>query len=339
MSIATNSRHEAISSPQVPASGASGAADVVGAAGVVGVVGAAPQGWSKRTTNIVRALGAAAAVGIAATVWLGLFVTPPGATMGNLVRLVYVHPAVAWIALYVAFGIAGAASVLWLWPRTRNSFFDRLAASAMEVGTVFTGLTLVTGSIWGKTTWGVWWAWDARLTSTALLFVLQLGYLALRRVPADHEARARRSAVAALVAAVDVPIVHFSVIWWRTLHQQATVLTPTLNVTIYGSMAWTMLLGFVAFTLLFVWMLAIRMRSAALEEYIEGEGLDAALEERWAEATIDNPFDRTPDNPFDRTPDNPFDKVPDKPARGAGEVIPVGAAASFDAGAETRRDQ
>lgn len=245
-----------------------------------------PGSWSRRTTWVVRSVGLAAFVGVAATVWLGLWVTPPGKTMGNLVRLVYVHPAVAWIALYVAFGTVGIASALWLWPRTRSSFFDRLAASAMEVGTVFTGLTLVTGSIWGRTTWGVWWAWDARLTSTALLFVLQLGYLALRRIPSEPDTRARRSAVAALVSALDVPIVHFSVLWWRTLHQQATVLTPTLSVKIYGSMAWTMLLGFVAFTLLFFWMLAIRMRSAAIEDYLDEAGLDSVLEERWAEGGV-----------------------------------------------------
>ena len=92
---------------------------------------------------------------------------------------------------------------------------------------VFNALTLVTGSLWGRPTWGVWWTWDARLTSTALLLVLFLGYLALRRVPADPEVRAKRCAVAALVAFVDVPIVHFSVVWWQTLHQGATVLNPT----------------------------------------------------------------------------------------------------------------
>lgn len=238
-----------------------------------------------RPSKLVRYVGLSSVVSLAATAWLGLWVTPPDVHQGNLVRLVYVHPAVAWIALYVAFGTVGVASVLWLWPRTRSSFFDRLAASAMEIGTVFTGLTLVTGSIWGKPTWGVWWAWDARLTSTALLFVLQLGYLALRRVPSDPESRARRSAVAALVAALDVPIVHFSVLWWRTLHQKATVLTPTLSPKIHGIMAWTLLLGFVAFTLVFFWMLAVRMRSASIEDYLDDEGMDAALEERWAEGS------------------------------------------------------
>ncbi len=220
---------------------------------------------------------------LAATVWLGLWITPPDKKQGQFVRLVYIHPPLAWVALYLAFGTAAVASVLWLWPRTRNRFWDNLAAAAMEVGTVFTALTLVTGSIWGRTTWGVWWAWDARLTSTALLLVLQLGYLALRRVPGDAQARARRCAVGAVIAGVDVPIVHFSVDWWRTLHQGATVLNPDLSPTIHGIMAWTLLLGFVAVTLVFVWMLMVRYRIQVLAERLEGAELDIALHERWAE--------------------------------------------------------
>ena len=130
----------------------------------------------------------------------------------------------AWVALYLAFGLAAVSSLLYLWPRTRSLFWDRLAAAAVEVGVVFNVCTLVSGSIWGKPTWGVWWAWDARLTLTAVLLVLFLGYLALRRVPAEPEVRARRSAFVALFAAIDIPLVHFSVDWWNTLHQGATVL-------------------------------------------------------------------------------------------------------------------
>jgi heme exporter protein C len=241
--------------------------------------------WSPATTWVVRALGAAAALSLAATLWLGLWVTPPDQTQHDLVRLVYVHPPIAWVALYLAFGVAAVSSVLWLWPRTRSRFWDRLAVSAVEVGAVFTALTLVTGSIWGRPTWGVWWAWDARLTSTALLLVLLLGYLAVRRVPADPDARARRSAVVALVAVVDVPIVHFSVNWWHTLHQDATVLNANLSPTIHGSMAWTLLLGFVAFTLLFAWMLVLRYRVEVLSELLHESELDLALHERWAEGT------------------------------------------------------
>jgi heme exporter protein C len=232
----------------------------------------------------LRLLGASAFVSVGLTVWLGLWVTPPDKVMHNFVRLVYVHPPIAWVALYLAFGIAAIPSALWLWPRTRSAFFDRLAVSSMEVGTVFTVLTLLTGSIWGRTTWGVWWAWDARLTSTALLLVLQLGYLTLRRVPGDADARARRCAIAALVAAVDVPIVVFSVEWWHTLHQGATVFNSNLSPTIHGAMAWTLLLGFMAFTLVFAWMLVIRYRVQVLADGLEGSDLDLALRERWSEA-------------------------------------------------------
>jgi heme exporter protein C len=245
----------------------------------------APLVQSSRARWTVRIIGITAAVATALTVWLGLWVTPPDATQGDLVRLVYIHPGVAWVALYLAFGLAAVSSLLYLWPRTRSLFWDRLAAAAVEVGVVFNVCTLVSGSIWGKPTWGVWWAWDARLTSTAVLLVLYLGYLALRRVPAEPEVRAKRSAFVALFASVDVPIVHFSVLWWRTLHQGATVLNPNLSPTIHGSMAWTLLLGFVALTLAFVWMLLVRYRIGVLEDWLGRGELDIALLERRAEGT------------------------------------------------------
>lgn len=233
--------------------------------------------------RLVTVTAAAALVATAVTVWLGMWVTPPDRVQGNLVRLVYLHPPVAWVALYLAFGSAALCSVLYLWRRTRSLFWDRLAASSVEVGVVFNALTLVTGSIWGRPTWGVWWTWDARLTSTALLLVLFLGYLALRRVPAEPEVRAKRCAVAALVAFVDVPIVHFSVSWWQTLHQGATVLNANLSPTIHGSMAWTLLLGFVAFSLVFVWMVSVRYRIEVLRDHVGDQDLELSLAERHAE--------------------------------------------------------
>lgn len=235
---------------------------------------------------VLRWIGLAALVAEAATVWLGLWVTPPSVVQGTLVRLLYIHPPVAWVALYAAFGLAALSSLLYLWRRTRSFFWDRLAAAAVEVGVVFNALTLVTGSLWGRPTWGVWWTWTARLTSTALLLVLFLGYLALRRVPADPDVRARRCAVAALVAFVDVPIVHFSVDWWQTLHQSASVLDPTLTVKIHGSMAWTLLLGFVAMTLVFVWMVAVRYRIEVLRDREGMEELEVSLAERRAEGEM-----------------------------------------------------
>jgi len=242
-----------------------------------------PPELSARSRTTERVIGTLALVGTACTVWLGLWVTPPDRTQGDLVRLVYVHPGVAWVALYLAFGLAAVSSVLYLWPRTRSLFWDRLAAASVEVGVVFNVATLVSGSIWGKPTWGVWWAWDARLTLTAVLLVLFLGYLALRRIPAEPEVRARRSAFVALFAVLDVPLVHFSVNWWNTLHQGATVLNPGLTLKIHGSMAWTLLLGFVALTLAFVWMLLVRYRIGVLEDWLDANELDAALAERQAE--------------------------------------------------------
>ena len=246
-----------------------------------------PPARTRRARRIEQAIGLLALAGVVATVVLGLWVTPADQVQGDLVRLVYVHPGVAWVALYAAFGLAAVASLLYLWPRTRSLFWDRLAAASVEVGVAFNICTLVSGSIWGRPTWGVWWVWDARLTSTAVLLVLFLGYLALRRVPAEPEVRAKRSAVLALLAAVNIPIVHFSVLWWRTLHQGATVLNADLSPQIHGSMAWTLLLGFVALTLVFVWMLLVRYRIGVLEDWLEGNELDLALAERRAEAAAD----------------------------------------------------
>ena len=207
---------------------------------------------------------------------------------GNLARLLYIHPPIATVALYWAGGVALAGSLFYLWPRTRSFFWDRLAASAVEVGAVFSALTCVTGSIWGRPAWGVWWAWDARLTSTALLLLLELGYLALRRVPADPAVRARRCAVAALLIALDVPIVHFSVEWWQTLHQTGTVLDPGFHLHVHGSMAWTFLLGFISFSLIFVWLLGVRYRIEVLQD-TGGRPGDGGVPGRTVERGRDEP--------------------------------------------------
>jgi heme exporter protein C len=220
---------------------------------------------------------------LAATIWLGLWVTPPDRVQGDLARLVYVHPAMAWVGLYLSFGTATIASALYLWRRTRSTTMDRVAHCAMEVSLVFIVLTLVTGSIWGRPTWGVWWAWDARLTSTAILGVLALGYLALRRANDDVELRARRSAVFAILAAINVPIIHFSVLWWRTLHQGATVFSPDRSLKIHGLMAWTLLISFVALSLAFAWLVRARYRLEVKREAALGQSLEGVLERRRAE--------------------------------------------------------
>jgi heme exporter protein C len=223
---------------------------------------------------------------LALTIWLGLWVTPPDKVQGNLVRLLYVHPAVAWVALYVSFGTATIASCLYLWKRTRSWDMDRIAHCAMEVSVVFIILTLITGSIWGRPTWGVWWAWDARLTSTAILGVLALGYLALRRANDDPTLRAKRSAVFAIVSAINVPIIHFSVQWWKTLHQGATVFTSNRQLLVHGSMAWTLLISFVGFTLLFFWLLRARYRLEVERDAAYRAAFDEAVSLRQREGVL-----------------------------------------------------
>jgi heme exporter protein C len=233
-----------------------------------------------------RLLGPVTLALLVLTIWLGLWVTPQDRIQGNLVRLLYVHPAVAWVALYVSFGTSVIASCLYLWKRTRSVVMDRIAYCAMEISAVFLALTLITGSIWGRPTWGVWWAWDARLTSTAILLVFALGYLALRRANDDFELRARRSAVFAIIAAINVPIDHFSVDWWHTLHQGASVFTENGNFLVHGSMLVTLFISLFAFTLLFFWLLRARYRLEVRRDERHASSLEDALEQRRREGAV-----------------------------------------------------
>jgi heme exporter protein C len=230
--------------------------------------------------GVTRALGAATLVAIATTAWIGLVVSPPDQTQGELVRLIYVHPAAA-TTCYVGFGLCAVASLAYLWPRTRSRRWDSLAAAAAEVGVIFCVITLITGSIWGRGSWGVWWTWDARLTLTALLLAVFVGYLGLRRTGGDPDARAKRSAVAAVLCALVVPIDHEATTWWQTLHQGNTLLRQ--NPLIHGWQLAGMLVSFVAFGLLFSWLLVHRYRVERLEDRFEDEGFAAAIAERRAE--------------------------------------------------------
>jgi len=226
-----------------------------------------------------RVLGWVTIVALLALVLFGLWGAPADEVQGDAQRVMYLHVPAAWLA-YLAFFVTGLSSVLFLWKRTRSPVWDRLAGASAEIGVLFTALTLVMGSLWGRPVWGVWWAWDARLVSTAVLFFLYLGYLALRRIPGDPVATGKRNAIAALIALVDVPIVHFSVVWWRTLHQQATVFNPELDAKIHGVMALTLWLGVFAFTLLYAYLLDRRYRLAALEADGDQRELDAAIARR-----------------------------------------------------------
>jgi heme exporter protein C len=228
-----------------------------------------------------RVLGLAAVVLLAVTAALALWVSPADAEQGDAMRLLYLHVPAAWLA-YLAFFVTAASSALWLWPRTRAPVWDLLAGASAEVGVVFTGLTLAIGSLWGRPIWGTWWEWDARLTTTAVLFFLYLGYLALRRTADTADARGKRCAIAALIAFADVPIVHFSVTWWQTLHQDATVFNPELDVDIRGTMALTLVLSVLAFTVLYAYLTMLRLRLAELDEGREQRDLERAIAERIA---------------------------------------------------------
>jgi heme exporter protein C len=222
-----------------------------------------------------RVLGGFVAAGLALLAILGLYATPPEVSMGQSVRIMYVHVPSA-IAAYAAFSVTALGSILWLWRRSR--FWDLAAACGAEIGVVFTSLTLATGMLWGKPTWGVYWDWDPRLTTTALLLLLFLGYLAVRATAAEPDARRKRSAVMGLVAFVDVPIVHFSVDWWRSLHQPTSV--RRLDPTIEGLMLFTYAFGVVVFLALAAWWGMHRFRVAWLEEQAEEVALEAAIAER-----------------------------------------------------------
>lgn len=236
----------------------------------------APTSTSSRAT---RVLGALSAVGAVALAVMGLVVTPPDVVQRDAVRLLYVHvPAVTW--MYVAVFACAGASAMWL--RKRSDGWDTLAAASAEIAVILTGLGLVTGMVWGRPTWGVYWVWDARLTSTAILFVLLLGYQALRRYPAEPESRSRMSAVLGLLLVPNAAIVHYSVDWWRGLHQDATV--SKLDVSIEGSMLFTLFLGFAVMGIVCVWLLIHRFRVAWLERQAERHHLDAALADRRADA-------------------------------------------------------
>jgi len=197
--------------------------------------------------------------------FVAILLAPTDGLQGVLQRLMYAHVPAAWLA-YLAFALTLVASIGWL--RTRAERWDHLAVGAVEVGVFFTGLALVLGSVWGKPVWGVWWTWDARLVTTALLFLVYSGYLALRRGIDDPRLRADRAAVLGIVAFVQVPIVHFSVVWWRTLHQPPTVLRPG-HPTMDHTMLAVLLLNVAAYSAVFVTLLRRRIDLARGERALE----------------------------------------------------------------------
>jgi heme exporter protein C len=229
-------------------------------------------------------LGAAAAGMLALGLVWSLVLAPPDYQQGESVRIMFIHVPAAWMALSVYLFVALASAVALVW---RHPLAEIAAQEAAPVGAAFTLVCLATGSLWGRPMWGAWWVWDARLTSVLVLFFLYLGYIALVNAFDDAGRGARAGSLLALVGSVNLPIIKFSVDWWNTLHQPASVVRwggPTIAL----SMLLPLLVMATAFMLLFAWLLLLRMRAALSEKKAQalrlygqpaarGETRDAAI--------------------------------------------------------------
>ena len=216
------------------------------------------------TVNAI--LGWITAVLMVLSLYAVFIYAPIERTQGAPQKIFYFHVPLAWDA-YVAFFCTLVGSVAYL--RTAKPKWDMLAYSSAEVGVVFTSLVLISGSIWGKTIWGTWWAWDARLTSTLVMWFIYVAYLMLRSSIGRTTVRAARyGAVLGIVGFIDVPIVHMSVTWWRTLHPQPTIANPA-GPTLPASMLAAFFLCLVTFTVLFVWLLRERIAVEQLRHDVD----------------------------------------------------------------------
>lgn len=205
---------------------------------------------------------AAIALSLAVALTLSM-ISPADSVQGDLVRIMYVHVPAAWLA-YLAFFVTFIGSVGYL--ITRNLLWDRVAAASAEIGVYSTGLAIALGMIWAKPTWGVWWTWDARLTLTAIMFFIYLGYLALRRTTDDPVVRAARSSVLGVLGAIQIPLVHFSVLWWRTLHQPPSIIRPDGPTIQDPLMLAALFVGVAAFTVVYVSLMVKRIELIHLED-------------------------------------------------------------------------
>lgn len=223
-----------------------------------------------------RVLGVVAIVSVAVSATLSLVVAPPDAVQGEVQRIMYVHVPAAWLA-YLSFFVVFIASIAYL--RTKRTRWDRVAAASAEIGVLFTGLAIVLGMLWGKPVWGTWWTWDPRLTTTAVLLLIFVAYLAIRRITDNPGRRARWAAVVGIVGFVDVPIVHLSVVWWRSLHQGPTVLRLG-GPEIEGAMLLALLVGVATFTIVYAYLMTLRLRVGRLEEREAREALSPIVREQ-----------------------------------------------------------
>lgn len=188
--------------------------------------------------------------------YMAFIYAPTDATQGNAQRIFYVHVPMAWLA-YMAYIVLLIGSVGFLWKQSQS--FDRLARSSAELGFLFTTLVLITGAIWGRPIWGTWWQWEARLTTTLILWFIYLGYFMVRAYAGEPERAARFASVLAIIGAIDIPIIHMSVRWWRTLHPEPIVVN-TGGPNLPDSMLVTLVVSFVAFTIFYAHLLLQKMQ-------------------------------------------------------------------------------
>lgn len=208
-----------------------------------------------RGPRILPYLAGASILAGAVALFMALAWAPADANQGDLQRIMYVHVPAAWLA-YLAFVIVFLASVAWLWGRWPLA--DAIAVASAEIGVMFTGLALVLGSIWAKPTWGVWWTWEPRLITTAVMFAMYVGYLLLRSLSSDFERRATRAAVVGAIAVLNVPVVHLSVTWMNALHQLPSVLRPGPP-ALDGRMLTTLVVCVTALTIFYAYCMVVRV--------------------------------------------------------------------------------
>lgn len=226
------------------------------------------ESMRKRALSV---LGAAALTAAGVALVFNLALAPEDAVQGQAQRLMYVHVPAAWLAFLCFAGVL-VCSVAYL--ARRDDRWDRRAQAAGELGVGMTALAIALGSLWARPVWGVWWAWDPRVVTTTVMLLVYVGYLGVRGLSAEDEINARRAAVVGVVGFVNVPVVHLSVVWWRTLHQPPTLLQPSASPPIDGLMLAALLVSVLAFTLAGAWVFARRVRQLRARAFAMHAGAD-----------------------------------------------------------------
>ncbi|WP_203290982.1 heme ABC transporter permease CcmC [Maricaulis parjimensis] len=219
-----------------------------------------PQRFDGLARRVIPVLGVLTLLLLAAGIWLAFFGSPPDYQQGETIRIMYVHVPAAYMAMALYLAMAIASFVYFVW---RHSLADAAAEVMAPIGAVFTILALITGSLWGKPMWGTWWEWDARMTSVLVLLLVYLGYMALRSALEDAQQAARAAAVLAMAGIVNLVIVKFSVDWWSSLHQPASVIRLD-GPTIHSSQLWPLGIMALAYTMLAAFLVFYRLRSRTL---------------------------------------------------------------------------